>query len=375
MASKRTDARDNSPAQSLSYKAAGVSLERAEDSVAAARQAAAQTARTGLLEELGGFGALFDLQLAGWHDPVLVAATDGVGTKLLLGDELVHLGAPQRGQEIYAGLGIDLVAMCVNDLATRGAEALFFLDYIAAAHLEQTRTAALLAGIATGCKQAGAALLGGETAELPGIYDRRGYDLAGFAVGAVERDGLLPRQAAMQAGDKLFALPATGVHANGFSLVRAVLQRAWPDEQARAEALLRPAAFAESCSLGEALLTPTPILARELRQLAQTGKLKGAAHITGGGIAGNLVRILPHGLTALVESGAWQVPAVFAWLQETGEIDAQEIWRVFNCGLAVVLVGDESLEEVLPAEAFAVGRLVAGDSPSDKPQCRIVYAN
>ena len=356
----------------LSYSTAGVSLARAEDSVVAAEQAAAQTVRSGVVEALGGFGALFDLQAAGWADPVLVAATDGVGTKLLLGDAVVQAGADPS--QVYADLGQDLVAMCVNDLATRGAETLFFLDYIAAAHLDESRTTHLLLGIAQACKAAGAALLGGETAELPGIYDKQGYDLAGFAIGAVERDLILPHKAAMQAGDSLFALPATGVHANGFSLVRAVLQRAWQDPQARSQALSRPAPFDSSRSLGAALLTPTPVLAKELRQISKSGKLKGAAHITGGGIAGNLVRILPPHLTAVVETHRWQVPPLFGWLQETGAIDPQELWRVFNCGLAMVLVGDESLKEVLPADAFAVGQLVAGDSAQETPHCHLVHA-
>ena len=351
-----------------------MSLERAEQSVASARLAAQKTERSGLVEELGGFGALFDLQAAGWNDPLLVAASDGVGTKLLLGDEVAQLG---QAAQVYGNLGIDLVAMSVNDLATRGAEALFFLDYIAAGYLDETRTASLLGGIAEGCKQAGAALLGGETAELPGIYEGAGYDLAGFAVGAVERTQLLPRKNDMQAGDLLFALPATGVHANGFSLVRAVLHQAWENPEERLKALAKPAPFApaqidDSQTLGATLLTPTPILAKELRRLAKTGRLKGAAHITGGGIAGNLVRILPQGLVAVVEAQRWHLPPVFAWLQETGKIPAEELWQVFNCGLAVVLVGDESLTEVLPSEAFAVGRLAAGEATSDVPQCRVV---
>ena len=384
------------------YGAAGVSLDRAEAAEAAARLAAERTKRPGVAEEVGGFGALFDLAAAGWQDPLLVAACDGVGTKLLLASAWEEAwsareasaagesaggagseGGDEGGSPVFAdalagyrAVGRDLVAMCVNDLATRGAEALFFLDYLAAGRLEGARDAALLAGISESCRAAGAGLIGGETAELPGLYQGRHFDLAGFALGAVERERVLPQTERIRPGDRLWALPATGVHANGFSLVRRILQ-------ASSLPLLAPAPFAgggkeagaaagPENSLGSALLAPTPVFARPLRKLAASGRLKAAAHITGGGALGNLPRVLPQGTAGLIEAAAVPRPPVLAWLQAAGGVPETEMWRVFNCGLGVVLVGDESLEEALPEDAFACGEVAAGESADAAPVCRIV---
>jgi len=268
---------------------------------------------------LGGFGALFDLKAAGFRDPVLVSSTDGVGTKLRL--------AIEAGR--HATVGIDLVAMCVNDLVVQGAEPLFFLDYFATGKLRVEQARAVISGIAEGCRQAGCALVGGETAEMPGMYAAEDYDLAGFAVGAAERDALLPKPLAP--GDVLLGLGSTGVHSNGFSLVRRVVA-------ASGLGLGDPAPFASGLTLGEALLAPTQIYVALLLALHRSGLLKAAAHITGGGLPGNLPRVLPPGVTAVLDASAWPVPPVFGWLATTGDIAADEMLRVFNCGIGMVLV-------------------------------------
>uniref|UniRef100_UPI0003F5D865 phosphoribosylformylglycinamidine cyclo-ligase n=1 Tax=Rubritepida flocculans TaxID=182403 RepID=UPI0003F5D865 len=306
------------------------------------------TARPGVMGGIGGFGALFDLKAAGFTDPVLVSSTDGVGTKLRLAIEAGH----------HAEVGIDLVAMCVNDLVVQGAEPLFFLDYFATGKLEVAQAAEVVAGIAEGCRLAGCALVGGETAEMPGMYQAGDYDLAGFAVGAAERGALLPR--AVAPGDVLIGLASTGVHSNGFSLVRRIVEAAGLGLDA-------PAPFAPQQPLGRALLAPTRIYVKSVLALHRSGLLKAAAHITGGGLPGNLPRVLPEGVVAELRAGSWPVPDVFSWLAQAGGVAEAEMLRVFNCGLGMVLVVAEADAEVaLTAlraageEAHPVGRLAPG---------------
>jgi phosphoribosylformylglycinamidine cyclo-ligase len=288
---------------------------------------------------LGGFGALFDLKAAGFRDPVLVSSTDGVGTKLRVA---IEAGA-------HDTVGQDLVAMCVNDLVVQGAEPLFFLDYFATGKLRVEQARAVIAGVAEGCRIAGCALVGGETAEMPGIYAAEDYDLAGFAVGAAERDQLLPRRD-LAPGDVLLGLASSGVHSNGFSLVRRILAAA-------GLGLGAPAPFASppGQSIGQALLAPTRIYVRPLLALHRAGLLKAAAHITGGGLPGNLPRVLPpRGIEAVVDAGAWTVPPVFGWLSRAagGGVAADEMLRVFNCGIGMVCV-------VAAAEADRAAALLA----------------
>ncbi|MEM6635116.1 MAG: phosphoribosylformylglycinamidine cyclo-ligase [Pseudomonadota bacterium] len=302
----------------LTYKAAGVDIEAGNALVARIAPAAARTKRPGVMSSLGGFGALFDLRGAGYEDPVLVAATDGVGTKLKL--------AIDTGQ--HASVGIDLVAMCVNDLICQGAEPLFFLDYFATGKLDVDAATEVIEGIAEGCSQAGCALIGGETAEMPGIYSAGDYDLAGFAVGAMERGAALP--AGVVPGDIILGLASDGVHSNGFSLVRSVVARAGLSWDA-------PAPFAQT-SLGAALLAPTRIYVRSLIGLRGLKGLHAVAHITGGGLTENLPRVLPESCGAEIDLGAWDMPPVFAWLQASGAMDGQEMLKTFNCGLGMALV-------------------------------------
>ncbi len=268
---------------SLTYRDAGVDIEAGDALVEAIKPLARRTGRAGTMGGLGGFGALFDLKAAGFADPVLVSSTDGVGTKLRL--------AIDAGR--HAGVGVDLVAMVVNDLVVQGAEPLFFLDYFATGRLDVAQAQEVIGGIAEGCRQAGCALVGGETAEMPGLYAGGDYDLAGFAVGAAERGALLP-SGDVGPGDVLLGLAASGVHSNGFSLVRRILDRA--------------------------------------------GLVKAAAHITGGGLPGNLPRVLPAGTVAALDAGAWTPPPVFAWLAREGGVEPAEMLRVFNCGIGMVLV-------------------------------------
>ena len=336
--------------QSLTYAAAGVDIAAGDALVEAIKPLAKSTDRPGSLGGLGGFGALFDLKAAGFRDPVLVASTDGVGTKLRV--------AIEAGQ--HDTVGIDLVAMCVNDLVVQGAEPLFFLDYFATGRLRLGPARAVIGGIAEGCRQAGCALVGGETAEMPGMYAEADYDLAGFAVGAAERDQLLPRGVA--AGDVLLGLASSGVHSNGFSLVRRIVERAGLGWDAAAP-------FAPGQSLGAALLAPTRIYVKALLGLHRAGLLKAAAHITGGGLPGNLPRVLPPGLTAVLDGRCFRPPPVFGWLAGAGDVATAEMLRVFNCGIGmVVVVAAEAAEAALArlAEAgetaWRIGRLEAGAS-------------
>jgi phosphoribosylformylglycinamidine cyclo-ligase len=322
----------------LTYRDAGVDIDAGEALVERIRPLAAATARPGVLGGIGGFGALFDVAAAGYRDPVLVATTDGVGTKLRVAIETGSLGS----------IGIDLVAMCVNDLLAQGAEPLLFLDYFATGRLDVERGAAIIAGIADGCREAGCALVGGETAEMPGMYRGEDFDLAGFAVGAVERGAALPRGVAE--GDAILGLAASGVHSNGYSLVRGVVARAGLGWDA-------PCPFGPG-SLGAALLVPTRIYVRSVLPLARAGRIGAIAHITGGGIAGNLPRVLPAGLGAEIDLAAWALPPVFRWLIGEAGIGDAEALRTFNCGIGLVCVVAEAEAESVAADLRAAGETV-----------------
>jgi phosphoribosylformylglycinamidine cyclo-ligase len=315
----------------LTYRDAGVDIDAGNALVEAIGPLAAKTKRAGVLGRLGGFGGLFDLKACGFDDPVLVAATDGVGTKLRL--------AIDTG--LHDGIGIDLVAMNVNDIFVQGAEPLFFLDYFATGKLDLGVAETVIAGIAKGCQEAGCALIGGETAEMPGLYAPGDYDLAGFAVGAVERGSLLPRTD-VAAGDVILALPSTGVHANGFSLVRRIVAKS-------GLSLDDPAPFAPGLKLGRALLTPTRIYVRQiLETIRATHAVKALAHITGGGLTDNIPRVLPAGLAAEIDLDAFALPPVFDWLRREARLDQDEMLRTFNCGIGMILiVGPRDIERVL----------------------------
>jgi phosphoribosylformylglycinamidine cyclo-ligase len=305
----------------LTYAEAGVDIDAGNRMVELIKPLVRATARRGADGEIGGFGGIFDLKSAGFSDPVLVASTDGVGTKVKI--------AVETGR--HATIGIDLVAMSVNDLVVQGAEPLFFLDYFACSKLDPETGAAVVAGIADGCRQAGCALIGGETAEMPGIYQSGDYDLAGFAVGAAERGTLLPRTD-IAAGDLLLGLKSSGVHSNGFSLVRKVASHAGIDWSA-------PAPFDPAKSLGEAVLTPTRIYVKScLAAIRETGAVKALAHITGGGFPDNIPRVLPKGLGVTVDLARVPVLPVFQWLARAGNVAQEEMLRTFNCGIGMVLV-------------------------------------
>ncbi len=329
----------------LTYRAAGVDIDAGEALVEAIKPLARATSRAGVMGGLGGFGALFDLKAAGFRDPILVSTTDGVGTKLKI--------AIETG--IHDFVGIDLVAMCVNDLVVQGAEPLFFLDYFATGKLSLAQARSVIAGIAAGCEQAGCALVGGETAEMPGLYAAGDYDLAGFAVGAAERDTLLPR--AVAPGDTLLGLASSGVHSNGFSLLRRVVALSGLGWDA-------PAPFAPHENLAASLLTPTRIYVRSLLDLHRAGLMKAAAHVTGGGLPGNLPRVLPDGMVGVIDR-PWTVPPVFGWLARTGGAAAAEMLRAFNCGIGMVVVTAEpdAAAEMLRAAGetvFRIGHVAAG---------------
>ncbi len=305
----------------LTYAEAGVDIDAGNRMVELIKPLVRATRRRGADAEIGGFGGLFDLKGAGFSDPVLVAATDGVGTKVKIAIETGH----------HDTIGIDLVAMSVNDLVVQGAEPLFFLDYFACAHLDPQVGAAVVAGIAHGCKQSGCALIGGETAEMPGLYQPGDYDLAGFAVGAAERGALLPR-ADIAAGDVVLGLASSGVHSNGFSLVRRVASHA-------GLAWSAPAPFAPGRTLGEAVLTPTRLYVKScLAAIRETGAVKALAHITGGGFADNIPRVLPKGLAAQIDLARVPVLPVFRWLAAAGNIAQEEMLRTFNCGIGMIAV-------------------------------------
>ncbi|WP_300550830.1 phosphoribosylformylglycinamidine cyclo-ligase [Roseovarius sp.] len=317
----------------ITYADAGVDIDAGNALVERIKPAAKRTVRPGVMSGLGGFGGLFDLKAAGYDDPILVAATDGVGTKLRIAIDTGHVD----------GVGVDLVAMCVNDLICQGAEPLFFLDYFATGKLELDQAARIIEGIARGCEGSGCALIGGETAEMPGMYPKGDFDLAGFAVGAMERGRDLPRDIAE--GDVLLGLASDGVHSNGYSLVRRIVEMSglgWGDDCPWATG-----------SLGAALLTPTRLYVRSVLGAMKQGGVKGMAHITGGGVTENLPRVLPEGLAATVDLGAWQLPPVFRWLAETGGMAEGELLKTFNSGLGMIVVAD-------PAKAAAVKAALEG---------------
>jgi len=328
----------------LTYREAGVDIEAGNALVERIRPAVARTARPGVVGGIGGFGGLFALEPGRWREPVLVAGTDGVGTKLRL--------AIAAGR--HRGVGVDLVAMCANDVAVQGAEPLFFLDYYATGRLDVDVAAEVVEGVAEGCVQAGCALLGGETAEMPGMYAPGDYDLAGFCVGVVERERLVDGRGCAP-GDVLVGLASSGPHSNGYSLIRRILEHTGAD---LAQAL------DDGTPLGEALLAPTRIYVRALLALHGAGLLKAAAHITGGGLPENLPRVLPEGVRAVVDADAWPEPPVFAWLRAHGPVARAEMYRTFNCGVGMVVVVPAAEAEralALAREAgetaWAIGRL------------------
>ncbi|MED5547955.1 MAG: phosphoribosylformylglycinamidine cyclo-ligase [Pseudomonadota bacterium] len=327
---------DSGRKNGLTYADSGVDIDAGDALVDRIKPLAAATRRAGAAADLGGFGGAFDLKAAGYHDPILISGTDGVGTKLKL--------AIATG--ILDTVGIDLVAMCVNDVLAQGAEPLFFLDYLATSKLDPARGEAIVRGIAEGCKQSGCALIGGETAEMPGMYAEDDFDLAGFVVGAAERGRLLPDHDVMKAGDVLIGLASSGVHSNGFSLVRKVMEVAgldWSD----------PAPFEPGKTLGEAFLTPTRLYVKSCLPLIKSGLVKGLAHITGGGLVENPPRMMPDGLEARIDYSAWTLPPMFQWLAETGGIEVREMHRTFNCGVGMLLcVAPETADAALEALAL-----------------------
>jgi len=317
----------------LTYAQAGVDIDAGNALVDRIKPAAARTARAGTMAALGGFGALFDLKAAGYSDPILVAATDGVGTKLRIAIDTGHVDT----------IGQDLVAMCVNDLICQGAEPLLFLDYFATGRLDVSQAARVIDSIAAACASSGCALVGGETAEMPGMYHGDDFDLAGFAVGAMERGQHLPQGVAE--GDVLLGLASDGVHSNGYSLVRRIVAQAglgWDD----------PSPFGDG-PLGAALLIPTRLYVRPVLAAIRAGGVHGLAHITGGGLTENLPRILPAGLGADIDLTAWTMPPVFAWLARAGDIAGAEMLKTFNAGIGMVLV-------VAPARADGIAELLTG---------------
>jgi phosphoribosylformylglycinamidine cyclo-ligase len=329
------------PVPPIAYADSGVDVAAGNSLVEAIKPVVRSTRRPGADGEIGGFGGLFDLKAAGYRDPVLVAATDGVGTKLKIAVETGNVGT----------VGIDLVAMCVNDLVVQGAEPLFFLDYYATGKLDPDVGAAIVAGIAEGCRQAGAALIGGETAEMPGLYAGRDFDLAGFAVGAVERDAILP-QTDIGPGDVVLGLASSGLHSNGFSLVRKLVADS-------GLTLDRPAPFDNRRSLGEALLTPTRIYVRPLlAALRSRSGIKALAHITGGGLTENIPRVLPAGATARIDLRALPVPPVFRWLTGLGAIAEPEMLRTFNCGVGMAVVVSAGQADAVAAALARAGETV-----------------
>ena len=334
----------NSKGNGLTYSDAGVDIDAGNELVNRIKPLVKSTRRPGADGEIGGFGGLFDLKAAGFSDPVLVAANDGVGTKLKV--------AIEAGK--HDTVGIDLVAMCVNDLVVQGAEPLFFLDYFATGKLDPAQGADIVGGIAEGCRQAGCALIGGETAEMPGMYSDGDYDLAGFAVGAAERGQLLP-SGDLAEGDVILGLASSGVHSNGYSLVRKIVGLSGLSYGDAAP-------FASDMTLAEALLAPTKIYVKPLlKAIRETGAIKALAHITGGGFPENIPRVLPENLSAEIDLDAVEAPAVFGWLAKTGGVEPREMLRTFNCGVGMIVVVSEKtaerVSEMLTGEGESVVRL------------------
>lgn len=343
-----------------SYKAAGVDIDAGEALVENIKPLAANTRRPGADADLGGFGGLFDLKAAGFSDPILVAANDGVGTKLKVAIEA----------NLHETVGIDLVAMCVNDLVVQGAEPLLFLDYLATGKLDVAQMTNVVSGIAEGCRQAGCALIGGETAEMPGMYQGPDYDLAGFSVGAAER-GTLLNGGTISDGDIILGLASSGPHSNGYSLIRRIVENEGFNYADKAP-------FCETDqSLGAALLAPTRIYVKSCLTAVKAGYVKGLAHITGGGFLENIPRVMPKGLIAEIDSGAWSLPPVFEWLRRNGGLSTRELARTFNCGIGmVVIVATKDAENAITTlrdegeTVFELGTIKAGTA-DQKPVCRV----
>ncbi len=336
----------------LSYLDAGVDIDAGNELVERIKPAVQSTNRAGVLKGLGGFGGLFQLDINRFKEPLLVSGTDGVGTKLLLA----------RQFERHDTIGIDLVAMCVNDILTCGAEPLFFLDYYATGKLQLENAQAVIEGIAEGCRQAGCALIGGETAEMPGMYEGHDYDLAGFAVGVVDKPRLIDSSRIME-GHIVLGLPSSGPHSNGYSLIRKVLQRSGDE----------PSLPLGQTTLGEALLSPTRIYVKSLLPVLAEHRLDGLAHITGGGISENIIRVIPEHLGLEIDLSAWEMPAVFHWLQSNGQISEAEMLRTFNCGLGMaILVTPESVDDVCQSlsrvnePVFTIGKVVTNTATGSR---------
>jgi len=334
------------PSSSLDYQTAGVDIDAGERLIDRLKPWVASTSREGCMDTIGGFGGLFELPIARYREPVMVSGTDGVGTKLKLAFEIGS----------HDTIGIDLVAMCANDVLVCGAEPLYFLDYFATAALSQDQAESVISGIARGCRSAGLALIGGETAEMPGMYRKGEYDLAGFCVGVVEKSRIIDGRAVRE-GDTILGLASSGIHSNGYSLVHAVRDRC----QASLDDPF------ENTTLGDVLLTPTRIYVNAIRGLLEELDICAMAHITGGGLAGNVKRVMPHGLEAVMNENRWPQPAVFGWIRENGQIDAAEMLRTFNCGIGMVLIvhrADESkartLLEAGGETVFDIGEVQVG---------------
>lgn len=324
----------------ITYADAGVDIDAGNELVERIKPAARRTNRPGVMAGLGGFGALFDLKAAGYEDPILVGATDGVGTKLRIAIDTGNVDT----------IGIDLVAMCVNDLVCQGAEPLFFLDYFATGKLETETAARIIEGIAEGCIRSGCALIGGETAEMPGMYDAGDFDLAGFAVGALERGETLPK--GVREGDVLLGLASDGVHSNGYSLVRKLVEVSGLGWDATCP-------WEDTTTLGEALLAPTRLYVKQALEAVRAGGVHALAHITGGGLTENLPRVLPKGLGVLVDLDEWSLPPVFKWLQETGGMSEAEMLKTFNAGQGMVLVVAHDEAKAIRALLEEAGEKVA----------------
>jgi len=321
--------------EGLSYRDAGVDIDAGNELVERIKPAVMKTMRPEVLTGLGGFGALFEMDLQKWRNPLLVSGTDGVGTKLMLARELGR----------HDTIGIDLVAMCVNDILTSGAEPLFFLDYFATGKLRLEEAESVIGGIAEGCRQAGCALIGGETAEMPGMYGDGEYDLAGFTVGAVERDQVLDGQD-ISPGHQLIGMASSGPHSNGYSLIRKVIEISGASLDDELDT---------NGSLGDALLAPTRIYVKPVLELLKSGHIDGLAHITGGGLTENIVRVLPDNMGLAIDTGAWPRPAVFQWLQKNGGISEKEMLRTFNCGIGMVMLAKPEAADKLISEATEHG--------------------
>jgi len=343
------------PDGSLNYLEAGVDIDAGNELVERIKPAIKSTRREGCVGSIGGFGGLFELPLDRYRNPLLVSGTDGVGTKLRLAIDFERLD----------GIGIDLVAMCANDIAVLGAEALFFLDYYATGHLDVAQAEQVINGIASGCQLAGCALIGGETAEMPGIYQAGDFDLAGFCVGIVDKDRVIDGSR-VRAGNRLIALASSGVHSNGFSLVRKIID-------------VSGASLSQDCggeSLGDALIRPTRIYVKNLLALHAECSINAIAHITGGGLLENVPRVLPEQLSARIQLGSWRPAPVFEWLQKTGRIEQREMLRTFNCGVGMVLAVEPEQEQMVLQKLESLGEnaWVIGDVIERSDQGAVVFA-